>query len=66
MKFLSAVAKPLLLFAFFWVVPMQAQANWNVDKYVKHEMAVKSVPGLAFAVTENARTMKEGAYGGED
>ena len=64
MKFLSAVlASPLLLFAFFCVVPMQAQANGDMDKYIKHEMEVRSVPGLAFAVTENDRIMKEGAYG---
>ncbi len=64
MKFLSAVlASPLLLFAFFCVVPTQAQANGDIDKYIKHEMEVRSVPGLAFAVTENDRIMKEGAYG---
>src|SRR2546422_10795956 len=47
----------------FCVVPMQAQANGDIDKYVKHEMEVRSVPGLAFAVTENDWIMKEGAYG---
>jgi len=64
MKFPSAVlASPLLLFEFFCVVPMQAQANGDVDKYIRHEMEVRSVPGLAFAVTENDRTIKKGAYG---
>ena len=54
---------PLLFFAFFCVVPMQAQANGDMDKYSKHGMQVRSVPGLAFAVTENDRIIKEGAYG---
>jgi len=62
MKLLSAAVRPLL-FALVCLVPMQAQENEGVDDYIRHEMAVRSVPGLAFAVTENGRIIKEGAYG---
>jgi hypothetical protein len=49
MKLLSVAARPLL-FAFFCLVHMRAQENGGVDDYIRHEMAVRSVPGLAFAV----------------
>jgi D-alanyl-D-alanine carboxypeptidase len=35
----------------------------KIDDYVEREMAARNVPGLAFAVTENGRVLREGAYG---
>jgi len=35
----------------------------RVDDYVKREMAVRNVPGLAFAVVKDGRVIREGAYG---
>lgn len=35
----------------------------KIDEYVTREMAARNVPGLAFAVMENGRVVREGAYG---
>jgi D-alanyl-D-alanine carboxypeptidase len=35
----------------------------KIDEYLKHEMAARNVPGLAFAVLENGRVLRQGAYG---
>jgi D-alanyl-D-alanine carboxypeptidase len=35
----------------------------KIDEYINREMAARHVPGLAFAVMENARVIREGAYG---
>src|SRR5258708_5520645 len=35
----------------------------SLDEYIKREMAARKVPGLAFAVLENSRVIREGAYG---
>jgi len=68
MKLVSGVqVSGLLLFAFLCVLPVQAQSEGDsVDGYIRHEMDVQRVPGLAFAVTENGRIIKQGAYGLEN
>jgi len=35
----------------------------KLDEYINREMAVRHVPGLAFAVMENGRVLRESAYG---
>jgi CubicO group peptidase (beta-lactamase class C family) len=35
----------------------------KIDEYINREMAARHVPGLAFAVIENGRVLREGAYG---
>jgi len=35
----------------------------KIDEYIKREMAARNVPGLAFAVMENGRALRQGAYG---
>lgn len=57
----------LLLVTTLFVARAQCQSVGDrVDDYIRQEMNVRSVPGLAFAVTENGRIIKEGAYGLEN
>jgi D-alanyl-D-alanine carboxypeptidase len=35
----------------------------KLDEYIKREMVERNVPGLAFAVMENGRVLRKGAYG---
>ena len=54
----------LLLVTMLFVARAQCQSVGDkVDDYIKKEMNVRSVPGLAFAVVENGRIVKQGAYG---
>jgi len=57
-----------LCVVFFSAVYVQGQSadsphSDRVDDYIKREMAARNVPGLAFAVMENGRVIREGAYG---
>jgi len=35
----------------------------KIDEYIKREMAARNVPGLAFAVVDHGRVLRQGAYG---
>jgi len=53
---------------FFCAVSTQCQTKDSphsdtLDEYIKREMAARNVPGLAFAVIEKGRVVREGAYG---
>src|SRR5260370_37680597 len=57
-----------LCVVFFSAVYVQGQSadsphSDRVDDYIKREMPARNVPGLAFAVMENGRVIREGAYG---
>jgi D-alanyl-D-alanine carboxypeptidase len=53
-----------LLVTMLFVARAQCQSGGDkIDDYIRQEMNVRSVPGLAFVVIENGRVVKQGAYG---
>jgi len=56
-------ARLLCVIIFFWAAYARCQTKDSLDKYIEREMVTRNVPGLAFAVIENGRVIREGAYG---
>ncbi len=65
MKVTSSVGLFRLLFVVLvCVAHAEGQTGGNkIDDYIRHEIAVRSVPGLVFVVMENGRVVRQGAYG---